>query len=234
YSDNTSNLNSGWHAYVTDPSVPNFASVGFAITAAFHGMAWLPFQSDMTIYNDGSGLAFFIFSDWPAPAVLSPYFPTRDQEIRNGVQQIDAIVPSMGRLNQGGPSNFVYKHRPSGAFRRCTFKWADDTVTLDIDVPVAPTVQQPLDIPGNLPAGALQERRREIEQTFLNNYDLPASLRAYLEEAYYFVPILLALQLQRSGEYEAALGWFRTVYDYTAPNGDERKIYYGLKAEESI
>src|SRR5262249_17730397 len=155
------------------------------------------------VHNDGSGLAFFIFSDWPQPTVLSPYYPTLDQTIRAGTQQIDAIVPSSGSPDQGRPSNFVYRHRPSGAFRRCTFAWADNTVTLDSDAPVAPTVQQPLDIPGNLPAGALQERRQAIEQTFLNNQDFPASLRAYLEEAYYFAPMLLALQLQRSGEYDA-------------------------------
>jgi hypothetical protein len=40
--------------------------------------------------------------------------------------------------------------------------------------------------------------------------------------------------LHRSGEYEAALAWFRTVYDYTARKGDERKIYYGLKQEEDL
>src|SRR5262249_50451668 len=52
-------------------------------------------------------------------------------------------------------------------------------------------------------------------------------------EAYYFVPVQLALGLQQSGDYVAALDWFRTVYDYVAPI-PQRKIYYGLVLEESF
>ena len=39
----------------------------------------------------------------------------------------------------------------------------------------------------------------------------------YLEEAFHFVPVHMALQLQKSGAYIAALDWFRLVYEYTAP-----------------
>ncbi len=49
--------------------------------------------------------------------------------------------------------------------------------------------------------------------------------QTYLEEAWYFVPMQIALQLQQRGHYTEALDWFRTVYDYV--NG--RKIYYGLE-----
>jgi hypothetical protein len=66
-----------------------------------------------------------------------------------------------------------------------------------------------------------------------------AANRTYLEEAYYFVPVQLALQLQQRGEYVDALDWFRTVYDYGSPLFDryggpvnERKIYVGLREEE--
>src|SRR5262249_14725784 len=51
--------------------------------------------------------------------------------------------------------------------------------------------------------------------------------------AYYFVPMLLALQLQSAGQYTCALDWFRIVYDYSRPV-DQRKIYYGLVEEESL
>jgi hypothetical protein len=58
------------------------------------------------------------------------------------------------------------------------------------------------------------------------------NLPAYLREIFYFVPIALALQLQKSGQYLAALDWFRVVYAYDLPV-DKRKIYYGLTLEHA-
>jgi hypothetical protein len=78
-------------------------------------------------------------------------------------------------------------------------------------------------------------RKSLIQIIFKNNQDSPASNIAYLEEAYYFVPMALALSLQRSGDYIAALDLFRTVYDYTADKSkNARKIYYGLVTEELL
>jgi hypothetical protein len=141
-------------------------------------------------------------------------------------------APIVPRVPPPIPSpNFLFAQK----FRRCTFGWNQTAFFLQSDGPLEPDVQDgPFDIPGELSSTALQARRLQIEQVFLQNLSYPSSLLTYLEEAYYFVPMQLALQLQRSGEYETALGWFRTVYDYTAPKGDERKIYYGLKEEESI
>ncbi len=56
---------------------------------------------------------------------------------------------------------------------------------------------------------------------------------SYLKKIFFFVPMLLAQSLQKSGNYQAALDWYQTVYAYELlPN--ERKIYYGLEAEETI
>ena len=47
------------------------------------------------------------------------------------------------------------------------------------------------------------------------------------------MPLALALQLQRSGQYLVALDWIETFYtDHFA--ADERKIYHGLALEEAI
>jgi len=79
----------------------------------------------------------------------------------------------------------------------------------------------------------------------------PHEAPSYLKEVFYFVPLLCALQLRRSGEYVAALDWFRSVYAYHLPPGrlkadqlpsdtppdplpDRRHIYYGLTLEEQI
>ncbi|MCI0723916.1 MAG: peptidoglycan-binding protein, partial [Acidobacteria bacterium] len=99
--------------------------------------------------------------------------------------------------------------------------------------PLAPRVSNPLDIVERLPQKNLQQRHELIEQVMKRNSDGPRSNLTYLEEAYYFVPMHLALQLQRQGHYIAALDWFCTVYDHTVPEED-RKIYYGLKREEDL
>jgi receptor-binding and translocation channel-forming TcA subunit of Tc toxin/ABC toxin-like protein len=72
-----------------------------------------------------------------------------------------------------------------------------------------------------------------IKNAFDNNKSAPSSLLTYFEEAWYFVPMHLALQLQLRGYYTETLDWFSTVYDYSAPAG-QRKIYYGLILEGSL
>lgn len=54
----------------------------------------------------------------------------------------------------------------------------------------------------------------------------------WLAEIFYFVPLLLALRLQVSGEYTAALGWFDSCYAVRLPPS-RRKVYYGLQAERN-
>lgn len=55
----------------------------------------------------------------------------------------------------------------------------------------------------------------------------------YLKEIFYFVPMQLALQLQKAGQYLTALDWFQTVYAYNL-SVSKRKIYPGLRIEESL
>lgn len=98
---------------------------------------------------------------------------------------------------------------------------------------VAPRVHEPRDVPAQLTTPELQIRRTLIESTFNINEGAPPSNFVYLQEAYYFLPLHLALELQKSGHYEAALDLIRTVYDYAAPRAT-RKIYFGLVEEESL
>src|SRR5207249_1467360 len=80
----------------------------------------------------------------------------------------------------------------------------------------------------------LVERRGKI-QGFFNILGItnPHLAPNYLQEIFYFVPMALALQLQKSGQYLTALDWIETVYtDHLAVN--ERKIYRGLVLEETI
>ncbi|MGH8068938.1 MAG: LamG-like jellyroll fold domain-containing protein, partial [Candidatus Entotheonellia bacterium] len=83
---------------------------------------------------------------------------------------------------------------------------------------------------------AQQDRRAHTRTVFEKNQDdrmltVPPTTRAYIAEYYYYVPLLLALELQRRGYYQEALDWYRTVYDYAEQDevGGEtsrRKIWY--------
>ncbi|MGB0127643.1 MAG: neuraminidase-like domain-containing protein [Rhodocyclaceae bacterium] len=75
--------------------------------------------------------------------------------------------------------------------------------------------------------------RRSFIQGFFSGIANPHLAPAHIKEIFYFVPMALALQLQKSGQYLAALDWIETVYtDHLAV--DQRKIYRGLVLEETI
>ncbi len=60
------------------------------------------------------------------------------------------------------------------------------------------------------------------------------TIREVLYEAYYFVPMLIALDQQQRGDYPTALDWYRSVYDYANNLSYKRKIFYGLVLEASV
>ena len=49
---------------------------------------------------------------------------------------------------------------------------------------------------------------------------------AYLDEAFYYIPLQIALELQQRGRYVEAMDWFRNLYDYTRKG--RRVTYAGL------
>lgn len=89
-----------------------------------------------------------------------------------------------------------------------------------------------------LPIDTYELRREHIKDVY-QSIDNPPSYKptrsaiAYFEEYYYFLPLLLSLELQRKGYYQEALDWFRLIYDYTEPDPNNRKIWYGLVNEEN-
>jgi hypothetical protein len=87
------------------------------------------------------------------------------------------------------------------------------------------------------PADVILTQRRANTQSWMQAD--PADTPLFWE-VFYFVPVILALQLQQAGQYDAALAWFQLVYDVDAPrmrdasgnwSDDSRKIFYGLAAE---
>ncbi len=136
------------------------------------------------------------------------------------------FLDHFGDTNVSGVSN---RHR----FLRDTFSEQQDlSLVGSAPIALAPFVREPFEITERLDSTELQVRRTQISKAFLDNQSVPAAVRIYLEEAWYFVPVYLALQLQRRGQYIAALDWLRTVYDYTVKGSP--KIYYPLVQEQSL
>jgi len=188
--------------------------------------------------NHHQGVAFLsrgdsdVFAPPPDSVILST-FPEVVSGIRSGEPApsgLDYIVPRSGTADTSVQIAFIRGSGEVGSYR-CSFTRSDDALQEDTPIRLAPQVTGPFSLAEQLSSQKLQAVRFLVKQAFELNNDGPASNRTYLEEAYYFVPVLLALQLQSLGHYPAALDWFRHVYDYNTST-DARKIYYGLEQEQ--
>jgi hypothetical protein len=79
----------------------------------------------------------------------------------------------------------------------------------------------------------LDARHSKTKQALAENAGAAAAITALLWEAFYDLPVAIALELQRSRHFTEALDWFRLAYDYTAEPA-QRKTFFGLTQEESI
>jgi len=93
---------------------------------------------------------------------------------------------------------------------------------------------------GSLPViGLLENQSEYANQSLLSSLHFNDNsgsnlwLTELLNETYYFVPMQIALQLHANGHYQAALDWFRSVYDFRAQL-PLRKISYLLRQEENV
>jgi hypothetical protein len=97
----------------------------------------------------------------------------------------------------------------------------------------APGAKSDYSIRSNYSEAELTLRKGLIRSVFKLHEKARPWIITYQEEAFYFLPVYIALQLQRTGFYQEAADWFRTVYDFNRPPA-ERKIYYGLVEEENL
>jgi len=133
-----------------------------------------------------------------------------------------------------GKSAFVCKRKKnSGAFYLCQYRENVDKLMGSKTLRIVPRVDAPLNIPSRLSVTELQSRREAIIKAYAINDDASSSILNYLEEAYYCVPLHLAISLETSGHYQAALDWFKTVRDYESPP-DQQNIFYGLELDAQV
>jgi hypothetical protein len=182
--------------------------------------------------REGTCISYAAFDHHPPGSIGSVEIPTLWKTWDCVVDEhwINQIVVHCGDAAPHDPNaKLLASERPNGRWHS-TFKYvpATDSVAEAEIARLAPLNQfGPFNLTSHL------NRASSIESLFLANEPAPDSVLAYFEEAYYLIPMHLALQLQASREYTAALDWFRLVHDYSAP-ADQQKIYYGLKREESL
>ncbi len=163
---------------------------------------------------------------------LSPSIP------RSINTNLTAIARDLGAVEVDKARRVFVERSGPGKVYRAEFEASLDELETPV-IPastlkvVAPRVKEPRDIPSRLTGPELQIRRTLIENIFGYNEGAPRSNFVYLQETYYSLPLHLALELQKSGHYDAALDLIRTIYDFAAPR-ETRKIYYGLVAEEGL
>lgn len=197
-----------------------------------------------------------VYAFWRDTATTSRYAaiaPLRGvQSVASGQNWIDSLA-----IHAGGSTSTAFTRLAYTRWRpwlpgfvpyryRITFQRTGTDLVESETVPIAPRivsrdltgrplVPDPFIITEKMNRDHLQGRRRQLASLFSEADALPwpASILTYIEEAYYFVPLHLALQLQRRRHYISSLDWFRNVYDYSRPVA-ERKIYHGLVREESL
>ncbi|MBL7799852.1 MAG: hypothetical protein JNL95_03925 [Chitinophagales bacterium] len=111
----------------------------------------------------------------------------------------------------------------------------EDYVKLDLSYQASPQIPSSLlPITEELTNDELGARKGVICLVNIANTgsEHPAVNLEYLREATYFVPMFLGIQLSQRGQYEAALKWFKTVYNYKQDIEEQRLIYSGLKIDE--
>ena len=102
---------------------------------------------------------------------------------------------------------------------------------------IVPNNDGPYDIAPQRSKHDMALRRVEIKNVYQRDGSAlakaPMSVRTLLKEAFNLVPIFLGYQLQRSGYYDEALGYFRLVFD-DRQTASEQRIDFGLELERSL
>ncbi|NDY70684.1 hypothetical protein DO021_03335 [Desulfobacter hydrogenophilus] len=113
------------------------------------------------------------------------------------------------------------------------FKFSDGSLSIRKRRRIAPYGGGSFNLLPEREIEALQRKRLDIKVIYRPLRNAPASVQSYLHEAYLHVPVALGYMLQKSGNYEQALIWYRQVYDYLQSSG-RRKIYHYLKIEQQL
>jgi hypothetical protein len=198
----------------------------------------------------GRETGFYLFYK-PADAPTVQYLLFGFENVNHTVQQTVSdllAIPIHSGTADAGQNAVVFKRAapfgsPSGygpSFDVYRYAEAGDILTVSTVFVAVPRVEPSLlNIPVHLTSTQLQDRRQRVTRAFLVAIESAADgtlTLPYLQEAFYFVPMHLALGLQSTANYLPALDCLRTIYDYEAPFGppNQRNIYYGLELDAQL
>ena len=157
-----------------------------------------------------------------------------------------SIAPNYNQSNwEGGKAVSVYTDNTLAGLRYRLINVDGPRVTGDLIFSLAPEKRVPVAIESGECIENFDLRTANIKEHLRANMNAPmgnpigsfyrtSTIKEVLYEAYYFVPMLLALDQQQRGDYPTALNWYRSVYDYTSNLSTKRKVFYGLVLEESV
>ncbi len=160
----------------------------------------------------------------------------KNNPVNDTIADLIRITPNSGSAGTGQQVLAYQREKNAQAFFMYKYAESGSSLVEAATIRAVPRVKSPLNIPLHLSATDLQQRRQQIIAAFALNADAKSSMLTYLREAYYFVPMHLALALQSVGHHLAALDCFRTVYDYEAQIEplNHRNIYYGLELDAKL
>ncbi|MGA9767844.1 MAG: neuraminidase-like domain-containing protein [Blastocatellia bacterium] len=235
--------------YFEPPTFGSNNSQWLGMFSAWEGDDYFTPFNTYVFYKDGgnTGNPVCRTSKWERSALTSGYSLKAGPTETSSLATLNKVVPNWG-VSPTGLGQLVYETKEDGQIKtyRCgSHLFTGEFLLGNFNSLVVPvSTGSGVLLPPKDPQTELQSHRENVKKDFIANgvddpLAEPHSTVQYLEEAYYFVPVYLALQLLVSGEYVAALDWLRTVYDYSAPakqvgNINGRNIYYGLELEKNL
>jgi hypothetical protein len=172
------------------------------------------------------------FTTWRAARLVFGY---PENYLLPGLRPLQASQPAL-RPSQAfaGPQGLVQKLRETSRLTPSSARQLAVDYHSALKTELGPAMPANLSNPQVILADQLTDaqlaERRSLNASFFSSTNPHLGISNFVKEIFYFVPVTLALQLQKSGQYLAALNWFRSVYAHDL-KGDERKIYRGLALE---
>lgn len=199
------------------------------------------FSRDAVITDDWDSIVW-VFDEavFDHPPIESPNLPTEiiPSSLSGLLDTTGVLAIPIRKMNarDADTSMVIYQRRSDSKLNICRaahdstdneFRWGPIRYRLSMKLRTEPSI-------GPAYSDANQGVNTIIsEEAWLDNSSLNRRLLVPVMEAWYFVPLQIALQLQVNGYYTEALDWFRSMYDFRRPLG-ERKISYFLTKDETI
>jgi Tc toxin complex TcA C-terminal TcB-binding domain len=192
------------------------------------GVPGVQISAIYVFWRDSSGSHYRRFSNLAGDEANNP--------VQDTLADLNTISPNSGSGAAGQQMLAYQRKKNANAYYMYKFADSGNKLVGSATIRALPRVNAPLNVPLQLTETSLQQRRQQIIDAFALNADATIAVLTYLREAYYFVPLHLALGLQSAGHYLASLDCFRTVYDYEAQRGSPslRNIYYGLELDAKL